>query len=175
MRRLGACLLILAFVSCSNAMTKKQAAALIRVHPDFTEKAAAKIRVGGSLRSIFDKGAEAPLYVALQKLEYATIDHNDFCWLTDKGKEAAKKWEAISFMGQQWYNIAYAERELVEVLEIEMFHEGKVARAKYTWRWKPINEIGETLDASALDTTTKNVAYAVFDRREKGWEVRSVR
>lgn len=120
--------------------------------------------------------ATSPLHKVLQSLGYMDSDFK----LTEKGKTSIAGLTFVrvdEYQSDYWkiyykWNVysmpALRKKELVEVTGIsEENPVGAVKKAEFTWRWKPVNDIGRAY----TEQVTYYGSYAVFKKFDDGWRV----
>lgn len=156
---LCACFLCL---GCSGGLSRSDAASLIQKSQVFSRVAEERFSLGSRMTT-------HPIDTALTKLGYAeTVDN--LIVLTEKGQRESANWKRADAFSREAYSIPVIRREIVEITDLS---ESKTAagytEATFTWRWKPVNDIGEALDIEQKQRTY--VGAAIFQKSNDGWHV----
>jgi len=160
--------------SCSprDFLTRRLAADLIAGSPTFRAQQQLQVRLG----VLSNQDYLSPVYTALQHRGWITgtvkrCPSPEFappCWdvaLTPSGVDTFQGLIAPGDTEKQPFNIPAARRELVAVTGIAK--QANSADVAFTWRWKPLNEVGAAVYASDI----RYYSIARFRNYDDGWRV----
>jgi len=171
-------LLSLAAVACSGGLSRSNAADLISRDADFSKPREETYRTGYVEGLTLQQMREAyndswRVYPAMQSAGY--IETTDALnginvTLTEKGRRESANWKCnVRYDGQTECWFPSLAREVVEVTGITE-GDGTKADATFTWRWKPLNDVGKAMN---LDAVTHQ-GRAAFQKYDDGWRVVAV-
>jgi hypothetical protein len=171
---LAAILLYLLLAACSprDFLTRRLAADLIAASPSFQNAEQFWLRLG----TVSNKDYDSPEYLVLQHGGWITGSNAKCpptitpppCWdvvLTPVGVETFRDLIPNKDVGKQYFSIPAARRELVAITGISK--NGNMADVDFTWKWVPLNEVGDALYAGGVQYR----ATVAFKHYDDGWRV----
>jgi hypothetical protein len=168
------CFSALLLTSCSprDFLTRRLAADLISASDTFKAQQQFVLTTG----IVSNKDYSAPEYLVLQHHGWISgtltrCPQNiapSPCWdilLTPSGVDTVRALVAPEETAKPSFAIPGAKRELVEIIGISK--QGNLADVDFTWKWAPLNEVGEALYSNDVDYKS-TVGFRNYD---DGWRL----